>query len=260
MIKAVIAQPDQSVLPTLSPPQTPPSLTVHSTLLDGGVPKQIESYVTTQQSLFQNPFNQRLSTLEEELRNILSRQMSDDQKLILYKSTLNQLFATDKMRHIPHKKRNIGLNLAQLRASTLTPGAPRARGRAKRRRTTSPRRARSLSQSPPPGSRRLQTSLPALLPARPKTRDPIVLGTPQNLDLPPYPGNVQNASRQLDFETPNRYSSLLEDEDDGEGHWEKVVKNKQKRKVVKVPTATPPGYPDLPRPRRSERVKYLRKV
>ena len=256
MIKAVIAQPDQSVLPTLSPPQTPPSLTVHSTLLDGGVPKQIESYVTTQQSLFQNPFNQRLSTLEEELRNILSRQMSDDQKLILYKSTLNQLFATDKMRHIPHKKRNIGLNLAQLRASTLDPGAPQARGRAKRKRTASPRRARSLSQSPPPVSRRLQTSVPTLLPARAKLRGPIVMETPQKLDLAPYPGDVQNASRQLNFETP----SLLEDDDEDEGQWKKVVKNKPKRNVVKERYSTPPGYAPLPNPRRSQRVKYLRKV
>ena len=86
------------------------------------------------------------------------------------------------------------------------------------------------------------------------------MGTPQNLDLPPYPGNVQNASRQLDFETPTRFSSLLEDEDEGEGQWEKVVKNKPKRNVVKAPTVTPPGYAHLPRPRRSERVKYLRKL
>ena len=259
MIKAVIAQPDQSVLPTLSPPQTTPSLTVHSTLLDGGVPKQIESYVTTQQSLFQNPFNQRLSTLEGELRNILSRQMSDDQKLILYKSTLNQLFATDKMRHIPHKKRNIGLNLAQLRASTLDPGAPQARGRAKRKRTASPRRARSLSQSPPPVSRRLQTSVPTLLPARAKLRGPIVMETPQKLDLAPYPGDVQNASRRLNFETPTRFSSLQEDDGEDEGPWKKVEKNKPKRNVVKERYSTPPGYAPLP-PRRSQRVAYLRKV
>ena len=80
--------------------------------------------------------------------------------------------------------------------------------------------------------------------------------TPQKLDLAPYPGDVQNASRQLNFETP----SLLEDEDEDEGQWKKVVKNKPKRNVVKAPTVTPPGYAHLPSPRRSQRVKYLRKV
>ena len=84
--------------------------------------------------------------------------------------------------------------------------------------------------------------------------------TPQKLDLAPYPGDVQNASRRLYFETPNRFSPLQEDDGEDEGPRKKVEKNKPKRNVVKEPTATPSGYAPLPNPRRSQRVRKVRKV
>ena len=73
-------------------------VTLKSVSLEGSDSKAYETRVSQNQPFFQNPFSQRLSTLEGELGNILASKMSDDQKLVLYKSALNELFITDRMR------------------------------------------------------------------------------------------------------------------------------------------------------------------
>ena len=133
MMKAVIEDPSACIVP-----QTP-TLALQTKSLDDPE-KQFETKIVQPSAFFQNPFSQRISVLEERLRGILNSRESEEQKYLLYKSMLNELFLTERMSHRSNKKRKGTLNLAPLYAA-----AKKTRRRRPRARSLSPviRRPRS---------------------------------------------------------------------------------------------------------------------
>ena len=292
MIKATISSPDGCIIPKLPPPpRQQPALTVQSTILDGDTPKQIESKITTQESFFQNPFSQRLATLEQELRNILASKMSIEQKVILYKSTLNEIFATDKSRYIPHKKRNIGLNLGQMRAAAghaAPPAAGRPRGRPRSRRRRPRARSLSPSRSPSPhptaGVQRLPRSrsrsrdlsppphptagvqrLPGIPRSRSRSRGrerdrerrrERSLITPQSAgNIGTYPTAGAVARRLFDTPPALAENEILPEAEDSDDDDDTPLPSSRKRKKN---TPNIPGYPPMEPTRASARIQAKR--
>ena len=93
MLKAVLSSNNMALNKAVDP-----NLTLKSHSLEGSDSKSYETRISSSQPFFQNPFSQKISVLESELQNILSSKMSDEQKMILYRSSLNELFLADKMR------------------------------------------------------------------------------------------------------------------------------------------------------------------
>ena len=93
MIKAVLSSPSSSN-------GTGPSLTFKSNTLEGSDSKTYETRIEQSRPFFSNPFAEKLSGLERSLRAIMTGKMNDEQKLILYKNSLNDIFLTDRMRKI----------------------------------------------------------------------------------------------------------------------------------------------------------------
>ena len=74
MIKTTISSPSDCITPKV--PSLPPQatvLTVQSTNLDGNASKQIVSKIMSQEPFCHVPYSQRLSILDQELRNIFKR-------------------------------------------------------------------------------------------------------------------------------------------------------------------------------------------
>lgn len=140
MMKAVIEDPSACIVPQTGQSQTP-AIALQTKSLDEPE-KEFETKVVQPSAFFQNPFSQRLGILEEQLRNILNSRESEEQKYLQYKSTLNELFLTERMRHQSNKKRKATLNLAPFYASNKN---SRRRRRRRRHRSLSPviRRPRS---------------------------------------------------------------------------------------------------------------------
>ena len=95
MIKAVLSSSSSS-----SSNGTGPSLTFKSNTLEGSDSKTYETRIEQSRPFFSNPFAEKLSGLERSLRAIMTGTMNDEQKLILYKNSLNDIFLTDRMRKI----------------------------------------------------------------------------------------------------------------------------------------------------------------
>ena len=95
MIKAVLSSSSSS-----SSNGTGPSLTFKSNTLEGSDSKTYETRIEQSRPFFSNPFAEKLSGLERSLRAIMTGKMNDEQKLILYKNSLNDIFLTDRMRKI----------------------------------------------------------------------------------------------------------------------------------------------------------------
>ena len=94
MIKAVLSSSSSSSN------GTGPSLTFKSNTLEGSDSKTYETRIEQSRPFFSNPFAEKLSGLERSLRAIMTGKMNDEQKLILYKNSLNDIFLTDRMRKI----------------------------------------------------------------------------------------------------------------------------------------------------------------
>ena len=94
MIKAVLSSSSSSSN------GTGPSLTFKSNTLEGSDSKTYETRIEQSRPFFSNPFAEKLSGLERSLRAIMTGTMNDEQKLILYKNSLNDIFLTDRMRKI----------------------------------------------------------------------------------------------------------------------------------------------------------------
>ena len=162
MIKAVLSTANCAT-PSLNNNKivAPSNITLKSNSLEGSDSKSFETHVTQSQPFFQNAFAQKISALEADLQNILQSKMSDEQKSILYKSTLNQLFLTDNMRKLPRNTKRPPIPLLPARAAahrrirSVSPPMPRLQ----RQTPLSSRRA-----TPTGAVKKTPRSAPTLLP------------------------------------------------------------------------------------------------
>ena len=95
MIKAVLSS--SGVNPSLN---TAPNLTFKSNTLEGSDSKTYETRISQSRPFFKDPYAEKLSGLEQTLHAIMTGKMNDEQKLILYKNSLNDIFVTDRMRKL----------------------------------------------------------------------------------------------------------------------------------------------------------------
>ena len=96
MIKAVLSPPS-GANPSLN---TAPNLTFKSNTLEGSDSKTYETRISQSRPFFKDPYADKLSGLEQKLHAIMTGKMNDEQKLILYKNSLNDIFVTDRMRKL----------------------------------------------------------------------------------------------------------------------------------------------------------------
>ena len=95
MIKAVLSP--SGVNPSLN---TVSNLTFKSNTLEGSDSKTYETRIEQSRPFFKDPYADKLSGLEQKLHAIMTGKMNDEQKLILYKNSLNDIFVTDRMRKL----------------------------------------------------------------------------------------------------------------------------------------------------------------
>lgn len=95
MIKAVLSS--SGANPSLN---TAPNLTFKSNTLEGSDSKTYETRISQSRPFFKDPYAEKLSGLEQTLHAIMTGKMNDEQKLILYKNSLNDIFVTDRMRKL----------------------------------------------------------------------------------------------------------------------------------------------------------------
>ena len=100
MIKAVLSSSNG----TNPPLNSVNNLTFKSNTLEGSDSKTYETRIEQSRPFFKDPFAEKLSGLERTLHAIMVGKMNDDQKLVLYKNSLNDIFVTDRMRKLSARK------------------------------------------------------------------------------------------------------------------------------------------------------------
>ena len=100
MIKAVLSSSNG----TNPPLNSVNNLTFKSNTLEGSDSKTYETRIEQSRPFFKDPFAEKLSGLERTLHAIMVGKMNDDQKLVLYKNSLNDIFVTDRMRKLSARR------------------------------------------------------------------------------------------------------------------------------------------------------------